>query len=100
MDKEQLHLEYLRIKDERDLHLNDEKNALKKALECEKKVKILKKDIEEIKEDNSNEKLLESALFIKQYCERTICNNCMFYTSTGMYEGCRFSEECPANWQI
>lgn len=98
-DTEQLELEYLRIKNERDLHLIDAKRAHKAMIECQEKMKQLKRDIEGFEKENLNEKLLESALFIKEYCQETSCYSCMFYTSSGMYEECRLSGKSPNSWK-
>jgi hypothetical protein len=98
-DTEQLELEYLRLANERDLHKFDEKRAHKNVMECQKKMQQLKRDIEGFEKENLNEKLLESALFIKQYCEETSCYDCMFYTSSGMYEECRLSGKSPSHWK-
>ena len=98
-DTEQLEIEYLRIKNERNLHLIDEKRAHKNVMECQKKMQQLKRDIEGFEKENLNEKLLESALFIKQYCEETSCYNCMFYKSSGMYEECSLSDKSPSCWK-
>lgn len=95
---EQLKSEYARLKGEKIFNRFTEKFACEKAIECDEKMKIIAKEINAIEENNINEKLLKNALFIKEYCERTSCLNCMFYSSEGMYEECALSGKNPTRW--
>lgn len=93
-DKEQLELNYLTIKNDRDLYQRVEKFAHKKALECEKKMRLLKRDIKGNIEDNSNEKLLECVDFIKRYCREAKCDDCQF---NAPYNVCNLAKP-PIDW--
>lgn len=93
-DTEQLELEYLRIKNERNLHLIDEKRAHKAVIECQKKMKQLKRDIEGFEKDNLNEKLFECVDFIKQYCKKAKCDECQY---NAPYNVCNLAKP-PIDW--
>lgn len=98
-DTEQLELEYLRIKNERNLHLIDEKRAHKAVIECQEKMKQLKRDIEGFEKDNLNEKLLDCVDFISTYCEeQETCLHCMFFDEYGNTFCKLKNAPSPASW--
>ena len=98
-DTEQLELEYLRIKNERNLHLIDEKRAHKAVIACQEKMKQLKRDIEEFEKDNLNEKLLDCVDFISRYCRgQETCYHCLFYDENGSTRCALRNAMNPAIW--
>lgn len=93
-DTEQLELEYLRIKNDRDLHLFDEKLAHKNVIECEEKMRLLERDIKAFEEDNLKNKLNDCVDFIKQYCTKAKCDDCQF---NAPYDVCNLAKP-PIDW--
>ena len=98
---EQLKFDYLAAKGEKEAYLSDEKFARKKALEWDKRMKEIEKEIKQIEESESDKKLKESILFIKDFCAEKSCKNCPFYTGKqSVYERCSLMNTNPTQWQI
>ena len=98
---EQLKFDYLSAKGEKEAYQSDEKCAHQKALELEKRMKEIEKEIKEIEESESDKKLKESILFIKDFCNGQICFNCKFHDEN-IYArtSCKLRNTLPEFWTV
>lgn len=98
---EQLKLDYARIKKDLEFYQNHERETHDLAIKSEKKLEMIEKEIKQIEESESDKKLKESILFIKDFCAEKTCINCPFYTGKqSVYERCGLMNTNPTQWQI
>lgn len=91
---EQLKFDYLAAKGEKEAYQSDEKCARKKVLEWDKRMKEIEKEIKQAEESESDKKLKESILFIKDYCRKAKCDECQF---NAPYNVCNLAKP-PIDW--
>lgn len=100
MDKlEQLKLDYTRLKTDLEFYKNHEKEVHDFALECENKMKIIEKEIEDIEDNGEKNKLFACIDFISKYCRgQETCYHCMFYDENGCTRCMLKNAMNPAIW--
>jgi C4-type Zn-finger protein len=99
---EYLKLQYLKAKNDRNLHFFDEMRAHERVKGCEEEMERIKKEIREteiIKEtEQIKNKLNECIDFIKHYCDGKACISCILYDEKGNTM-CKLQNANPTRWQ-
>lgn len=96
---EQLKLDYAGTKNDLEFYQNHERETHELAIESEKKLKIIEKEIKDIEDNGERNKLIDCVEFISRHCRgQETCYHCIFYDDGG-YTRCKLKNAMnPAIW--